>query len=46
MILQCINRFNKLNINVNPAYGEVRETTVQQQQVTYEEILNGITFTI
>ena len=24
MILQCINRFNKLNINVNPAYGEVQ----------------------
>ena len=49
MILQCINLFNKLNklnINVNPAYGEVRGTTVQQQQVTYEEILNGITFTI
>ncbi|XP_019852325.1 PREDICTED: uncharacterized protein LOC109582145 [Amphimedon queenslandica] len=34
-----INKFNKLNINVNPAYGEVRGTTTEQQQhVTYEEV--------
>ena len=30
---------NKFNINVNPAYGEVRgTTTVQEQHVTYEEV--------
>ena len=28
---------NKVNTNINPTYGEMRETT-RQQHVTYEEI--------
>ena len=29
---------NKVNTNINPAYGEMRETT-RQQHATYEEII-------